>query len=213
MATSNTNSNNHIISVFKARKNLLDILEQRGFDTTSYNNFSINEVGIMLENDQLDMLLEKSDTRQKNYVKFYLNKVIKPQNIYNMVEDLFHIENILSKKDDFIIITKDKPNDTLIQTIKDIWESDNIYISLLYIKNLQFNILKHELVPSHTKLSETEKNNIKKKYNILEDNQIPDISYFSPVSLVMGFRPGDLIHIKRKSRTAINTDFYRICML
>tara|TARA_Y100001970_G_scaffold21860_2_gene25099 strand:+ start:511 stop:1152 length:642 start_codon:yes stop_codon:yes gene_type:complete len=213
MATSNTNSNNHIISVFKARKNLLDILEQRGFDITSYNNFSINEVGIMLENDQLDMLLEKTDTKQKNYVKFYLNKVIKPQNIYNMVEDLFHIENILSKKDDFIIITKDKPNDTLIQTVKDIWESDNIYISLLYIKNLQFNILKHELVPSHTKLSETEKNNIKKKYNILEDNQIPDISYFSPVSLVMGFRPGDLIHIQRKSRTAINTDFYRICIL
>ena len=30
-----------------------------------------------------------------------------------MVEDLFHLENILSKKDDFIIITKDEPNDTL----------------------------------------------------------------------------------------------------
>ena len=91
--------------------------------------------------------------------------------------------------------------------------ADNIYISLLNIKRLQFNILKHELNPPHTKLNETEKIEVKKKYNILNDSQIPDISYFSPVSLVMGFRPGDLIHIKRKSRTAIETDFYRICKM
>ena len=86
-------------------------------------------------------------------------------------------------------------------------------VSLLNIKRLQFNILNHDLVPTHTKLTDTEKEEVKSKYNILDDKQIPDISYFSPVSLVMGFRPGDLIHIKRKSRTAIETDFYRICKM
>jgi DNA-directed RNA polymerase subunit H len=208
-----TNSNSHIISIYKARKNLLEILKHRGFDISPYENFSINEIGIMLETNQLDMLLEKISTKKKIYVKFYVSKVLKTQNIFDMVEDLFHLENILSKKDDFMIITKDEPNDNLNQNVKDIWMSDNIYISLLNIKRLQFNILNHDLVPPHTKLTETEKTEVKNKYNILNDNQIPDISYFSPVSLVMGFRPGDLIHIKRKSRTAIETDFYRICKM
>ena len=208
-----TNSNTHIISIYKARKNLLEILKHRGFDISPYDNFSINEIGIMLETNQLDMLLEKPSTKKKIYVKFYVTKVLKTQNIFDMVEDLFHLENILSKKDDFIIVTKDEPNDNLNQNVKDIWMSDNIYISLLNIKRLQFNILEHDLVPPHRKLDETEKEDFKRKYNILYDNQIPDISYFSPVSLVMGFRPGDIIHIKRKSRTSIETDFYRICKM
>ena len=42
-----TNTNSHIISIYNARKNLLEILEERGFDITQYSNFSINEIGIM----------------------------------------------------------------------------------------------------------------------------------------------------------------------
>jgi len=208
-----TNTNSHIISIYNARKNLLEILEERGFDITSYSNFTINEISIMLETNQLDMLLENSKIQKKIYVRYYVSKVLKPQNIYDMVEDLFHLESILSKKDDFIIITKDEPNDTLKQNIKDIWMSDYIYISLLNIKRLQFNGLKHDSVPRHIKLSEIEKEEYKKKYNILSDKQIADISYFDPISLLSGFRPGDIIHIKRKSRTAIESDFYRMCKI
>jgi len=208
-----TNTNSHIISIYKARQNLLEILEERGFDVSSYNNFSINEISIMLETNQLDMLLENSSTQKKIYVKYYVSKVLKTQNIYDMVEDLFHLESILSKQDDFIIITKDEPNDTLKQNVKDIWMSDKMYISLLNIKRLQFNGLKHDSVPRHIKLTEIEKEEYKKKYNILSDKQIADISYFDPISLLSGFRPGDIIHIKRKSRTAIESDFYRMCKI
>tara|TARA_X000000368_G_scaffold304456_2_gene242794 strand:+ start:1527 stop:2156 length:630 start_codon:yes stop_codon:yes gene_type:complete len=208
-----TNTNSHIISIYNSRKILLEILDERGFDISSYNNFTINEIGIMLETNQLDMLLENTSSKKKIYVKFYVSKVLKTQNIYDMVEDLFHLENILSKEDDFIIITKDEPNDTLRQNIKDIWMSENIYISLLNIKRLQFNGLKHDSVPEHKKLTEIEREIYKKKYNILHEKQIGEISYFDPVSLLSGFRPGDIIHIKRKSRTAIESDFYRICKI
>ena len=81
------------------------------------------------------MLLEDSNNK-KIYVKYYINKVIKPSNIYNIIEDLFYLESVLTKKDDIIIISKDEPNDTLIQTIKDIWMQDNIYTSIIYIKRL-----------------------------------------------------------------------------
>ena len=206
-------SNSHVISIYKSRKNLLEILEERSFNTEKYNNLSIGELGILVETEQLDMLLDNEKTNKKIYVKYYVNKQIKTQNIYDIIEDLFHLENILSKSDDLMIIIKDEPNDTLLQIIKDIWMNESIYISLVNIKRLQFNILKHELVPKHIVLSKEEEEEFKRKYNILSNNQIPDISFFSPVSIVMGFRPEDVIKIERKSRTSIKSNFYRVCKI
>jgi DNA-directed RNA polymerase I, II, and III subunit RPABC1 len=206
-------SNSTIISIYNSRKNLLEILEERGFSVANYSNFSITDVGILTENNQLDMLLENSATNKKIYVKYYVTKLIKPQNIYDIVEDLFHLESILEKKDDLMIVIKDEPNDTLLENIKDIWTSDKIYISLVNIKRLQFNILKHTLVPKHTILSDDEKELFMKKYNILDNSQIPDISYFSPVSIVIGLRPDNVVKIERASRTSITSDFYRICKI
>tara|TARA_B100001093_G_scaffold231396_1_gene221934 strand:+ start:2663 stop:3283 length:621 start_codon:yes stop_codon:yes gene_type:complete len=205
------NNNSHIISILNSRKNLLDILEKRSYNVNNYKNDGINEIGILLEQDQLDMLCKNSSN--KIYIKYYINKILKPQNIYNIIEDLFYLENILEKKDDLIIVIKDEPNDTLIQTIKDIWMNENIYISLISIKRLQFNILEHSLVPKHIILNKKEEEEFKKQYNILDNSQIPTISYFDPVSLVMGIRPQNIIKIERYSRTSINSTYYRICKL
>ena len=206
-------STSTIISIYNSRKNLLEILEERGFAVANYSNFSITDVGILTENNQLDMLLENTATNKKIYVKYYVTKLIKPQNIYDIVEDLFHLESILEKKDDLMIVIKDEPNDTLLENIKDIWVTEKIYISLVNIKRLQFNILKHSMVPKHTILNENEKEIFMKKYNILNNSQIPDISYFSPVAIVIGLRPNDIVKIERNSRTAIKSDFYRICKI
>ena len=207
-----SNSNSNIIEIYNSRNNILEILQERGFNIDNYEKFSINEIGILLETDQLDMLVENND-KKKVYVKYYINKVIKSQNIYEIVEDLFNLENILSKNDDLIIIIKDEPNDTLLQIIKDIWLSDENYVSLVNIKRLQFNIIKHVNVPKHRVLNQEECEIVRKRYNISNDREFPDISYFSPVSIVLGIRPGDIVHIERNSRTSISTDFYRICKL
>jgi DNA-directed RNA polymerase I, II, and III subunit RPABC1 len=73
--------------------------------------------------------------------------------------------------------------------------------------------LKHNLVPTHTVLSSEEKEEFIKKYNITSSKMIPTISYFSPVSLVLGIRPGDVCKIERFSKTSIDSNFYRICIL
>jgi DNA-directed RNA polymerase subunit H (RpoH/RPB5) len=208
------NSNNtQLTSIFNSRKYLLEILEERDFNIENYKNFDINELGILFENNQLDMLLKENNSEKKIYVKYYIIKSIKSPNIFTIIEDLFHLENILNKNDDLIIIIKDEPNDTLIQEVKNIWMSEKIYISLLNIKRLQFNILKHSMVPKHTILSKEHAKQFKKDFNILNDDQIPDISYFSPVSLVLGIRPKDIIKIERKSPTSVSSNFYRICKI
>lgn len=203
---------NTVRDIYNSRKYLLEILATRNFIVEDYNNFTFNELAIQYESNQLDLLLSDNNDK-KIYVKYYIIKNLKSQNIYDLVNDLHNLEEILTKRDDLIIIINDEPNDTIKQTVKDIYIANGIYISVINIKRLQFNILNHVIVPKHTVLNNDEAIEVKKKYNILNDNQIPDISYFSPVSLVLGIRPGDLVKIDRKSKTAINTEFYRICKI
>lgn len=197
--------------IYNSRKYILEILKMREFDISEYDNFTIEELHSIIQNQQLDLLV--SGNNKQVYVKYNITKSLRPNNIYDYIEDLFNIENILNKQDDLIIINKDEPNETLMNTIKDIWLKDKIYISIINIERLQYNILNHELVPKHTVLSLEEKNQLKEKFNINNDDMLPNISYFSPVSQVLGIRPGDICKIDRNSKTAIDSTFYRVCII
>ena len=121
------------------------------------------------------------------------------------------MEEVLTKKDDILIIMKDEPNETLIKLLKNIWQQEGIFIIIFNIKRLQFNPLKHVLVPPHSILSEEDDVAIRKQYNIMQDDQLPDISRFSPIAQAIGIRPGQICKVIRPSKTAITTNFYRIC--
>ena len=212
------NSSAIISTVYTSRNNILDLMGKQGYNIEDYANFSVNEVNSMKQNNQLDMLLEKKEedpvTKLKNkiYIRYYLGKTIRPSNLQEMIDDLFNLEEILKKDDTLFIIIKDEINETLTNELKHIWESDGIFIVIENIKRLQFNILDHELVPEHTILPESEVVNIMKKYNITDKIQFPDISRFDPVARAIGLRPGQLCHIVRPSKTAIEADYYRICI-
>lgn len=196
--------------IYNSRKYILEILEERGFDISEYSNFTINELNIIIQNNQLDILVNDSNEK-KVYVRYHINKAIRQNNISEYIDDLFNVENVLSKKDDLIIIIKEEPNDTTEKVIKDIWIKDEIYVSIINIKRLQFNILKHSLVPKHILLSKEEEIEFKNTFNIQKNSEIPDIGYLSPVCQVLGVRPGNILKIIRPSRTSIDSIFYRIC--
>lgn len=198
-----------IQKIFKSRQVILDLLYKQGYDTGKYTGSSITEVSSMYITKQMDMLLEKTD--KKTYVKYHLDKTLRPTNLYDYIEDLINLDNILNKTDDLVIIIKDEPNDSLKKTLANFWQQDGVFINVINIKRLQFNILNHVLVPPHRVLSAEEADAVKKQYNIMDDSQIPDISRFSPVSQVIGIRPGQLCEIIRPSKTAIKSKFYRIC--
>jgi DNA-directed RNA polymerase subunit H (RpoH/RPB5) len=193
-------------------------MNSQGYYTSEYEGFSINEVNTMKVNNQLDMILEKGSEdvdikrKPKIYIRYYLAKSLRPQNLQEMIDDLFNIEEVLTKHDTLFIVVKDEVNETLINTLKHIWEQDKIFIVIQNLKRLQFNILKHVLVPPHRVLSSTEVIAIKKRYNVMEDVQFPDISRFDPVAQAIGIRPGQVCEIIRPSKTAISAPYYRICM-
>ena len=151
-------------------------------------------------------------TEKKCYIKYSLDKSLRPNNIHEIVEDVFTLEKVLEPKDDLIIIIKDKPNDSLISTVRDVWEQEKINIIIFGIQHLLFNILEHSYVPKHRVMSEEEQNELFERLNITSSEELPEISRFDPVAKAIGLRPGQLCHIERKSPTAFKTDFYRYCV-
>ena len=211
MAQRNNTQSGQIIEIYNSRKHIIDLLEAQKYDVSQYKEFSINDVNTLFTTVQMDMLLKKTSEDKKVYVKYHLAKSLRPVNLYEYIEDLFTLEEVLTKKDDLIVIMKDEPNETICKTLMNIWEQDGVFVNVINIKRLQYNIMQHQLVPPHTVLTNEEALEVKQKYNIIDDSQIPDISRFSPVSQVIGLRPGDLCKILRPSKTAIKAEFYRIC--
>lgn len=205
-------SSNKIVSIYNSRNTLVNIADKMEYDIEDYSSFSINEVDAMYKNNQLDMLLT-NDNDRKMYIKYYLKaKQIKKQDLDDIIEDLYFIENVLSKDDILVIITEDEPNDTIIAKIKYLFEHDNIFIVIHNIKRLQYNILEHSLVPKANILSNKEVEELKKKYNLQSVKQLPEVSRFDPQSLAMCLRPGEVCKYERKSPTAMTTDYYRVCV-
>jgi DNA-directed RNA polymerase subunit H (RpoH/RPB5) len=213
------NSSVLISNIFTSRKTILELMEKQGYNTNDYANFSISEVNSMKQNNQLDMLLETSEDKvgkeapkKKIYIRYFLASRPAAKNIQEMIDDLFVLTETLTKTDTLFIIIKDEPNETLINELKHIWERDGIFIVIENIKRLQFNILNHTLVPAHRLMLESEVEDIMKKYNITDKIQFPDISRFDPVARAICLRPGQVCNITRSSKTAIETNYYRICV-
>ena len=205
------NSVGNAQAVYKSRQNLLNILGERGYDVSPYTGASMNEVNTMVSTKQLDMLLSREDPEGKALVKYHLAKGLRQNNIHEYIEEYFQVDQTLSRTDDLIIIVKDEPNDSLVKILRNIWEQEGYFVTVLSLARLQFNVLEHSLVPVHAKLTTEEADAVRKQYNITKDSEFPDISRFSPVAQVIGLRPGDLCRITRPSKTGISAPFYRIC--
>lgn len=198
--------------IYSARTNLLSQLKSQGYDVNGYIGFTLTEINAMVRYEQLDFVVEK-ENGQKTFVKFHIAQALRPAQIKDMVEAYYNIEETLTKNDNLYIITMNDPNDTLIKMVNNIWLRDGIYVMINSVPRLRFNVLEHSLVPKFTVLNEEEDKEFRKKYNITNNSQIPNISRFDPVAVAIGMRPGQICKILRPSRTAITAPYYRICVI
>jgi DNA-directed RNA polymerase subunit H (RpoH/RPB5) len=208
-------SSGTVSALFKSRNILLQLLASQGMDVSNYTDYGVAEVQTMYVNNQLDMLLttEKDvHPAKKVYVKYYLAKTLRRENINHMIDDLFYLEQVLQPTDTLIIVMKQEVNDTVIGILNEIWEKDGIFIVVHSLDRLQFNILEHQYVPEHVVLTGGEQEEVLKKYNITDTKQMPSISRYDPVALAIGLRPGQICKITRSSKTSVTSLFYRYCV-
>tara|TARA_Y100000992_G_scaffold12014_1_gene7258 strand:- start:447 stop:1106 length:660 start_codon:yes stop_codon:yes gene_type:complete len=210
-------SSSFFSSLYNSRVNILKILSSIGYGVADYENFKSHELHAMMKNNEMDMLLVNEKSGKKIYVKFFeltgkQSKILRQTIIEEILDDLYEIENILSENDDLLIISENNPSEPINVYLKHIWESEKKYINIISLKNLQYNILEHSLVPKHTILSDEETQSFKQKFNIRDNKQIPEISRFDPVAKLLGIRPDQVCEIERSSKTAITSKYYRCCI-
>jgi DNA-directed RNA polymerase subunit H len=203
-----------ISKIFTSRKIILDLAKERGFDTSDYDDFTINEVLVLHNNKQLDMLLEKPIDQEKTkkiYLKYHLGPKLRVPHVCDYIEDLFVIEEILTPEDDLIIICKDEPNDALKNALNMEYNKNGYFTNIYNLHNYLYNILDNNLVPKHEVINNFKREEVEKEYNIINDSQWPEISRYDPVALAIGLRPGHVVEITRNSPTALETKYYRLC--
>lgn len=72
-----------------------------------------------------------------------------------------------------------------------------------------FKASSHNLVPKHVKLSDNEVKKLLEKYNITV-KELPKILKEDPAIGELNTKPGEVIKIIRKSRTAGEATYYRV---
>ena len=201
-----------IVSLYKSRQIILDYLSRLNYDISEYDNFTMNEIDSMYKIDQSDMLLSNKHSQNKVYVKFAVSKITRPAGIETIVFNLFDNEMVLSKNDTLVIILDSEVNDGIIHLLKHLYNEKGIFITIFNIKRLQFNVLNHSLNPSVEIIPDNEIENLKLKLNLKSVSLLPELSRFDPLALAILLRPGQVVKMKRKSATAITTDYYRVCI-
>jgi DNA-directed RNA polymerase subunit H (RpoH/RPB5) len=203
--------------IHMSRIHLLDILKESGYNVDNYTNYSINHVATLIRNNQLNLLLSKQDPQdtQRIYIKYFMDgSRITTQAVHKIKDEIFADESELKfkKSDTLLIIMKDEPNDNIKETLNELWNIYGIFITIINIHRLQFNILKHQSVPPHKILNDEEISEFKTKYSIQSNSEIPTISRYDAVASIICMRPNQICKIIRKSRTSLESEYYRICI-
>jgi DNA-directed RNA polymerase subunit H (RpoH/RPB5) len=205
-------SSNRVLSIYKSRKTILDLLEYQDYLVEDYAGFSINEIDAMYMNSQLDLLVNHKNNQKKTYVKYFISSKIRAKDLDEIIEDLMYIENVLQKTDTIIIIVDEEPNESITIKLKYLFDHDGIFVVIHNISRLQFNILEHVLNPQVFVLEENQTNELMKKYNVKSLTQLPEIDRFDPLALALSLRPGQVCEMQRGSATALSYKYYRICV-
>lgn len=209
-------SNNLILKLHNSRVNLLKQCESLGYNVSEHMNTSNLEVDKLYTNNKLDMIIENSK-KNKIYIKYSYatdkkNNTFTKKDLDNLKDELYEVENTLTKDDTLIIVVDDEPNDSLVTRMKYLYEQEGVFIVIHNIKRLQYNVLEHTLVPESTVLTDDELKDLMVKYNIRDLTQLPQVSRFNPQSLAICLRPGQVCKYIRKSVASLEHNYYRVCV-
>lgn len=117
--------------------------------------------------------------------------------------------DIDKKYDLFIVVVKEK----LTQNNIKLMNALGLPIQSFEIKELQFNITKHCLVPKHEIIADADEiDTIVKSYNLKTKFQLPLLLRSDPIAKYYNLKNGDVVRITRVSPTAAEYIVYRCCL-
>ena len=203
-------------TIIKVIQNVHKMIENRGFDITKVNrsppmSYLNNNIKLFRDNkNSLDIFVENSSSQQdlpgkKIYVHFIFN--MKNSKSSKEIEDTYETikkSNNMNIDDHIVFVIFNDINEK-IQNLE--LEYDNI--TIFNYKKLMFNIIEHEYVPIHEKLSPTEKVKLLSDFMIKSYDKLPLLSKQDPVCRYYNFRQNDVVRITRPSSSNKSHILYR----
>jgi DNA-directed RNA polymerase I, II, and III subunit RPABC1 len=102
-----------------------------------------------------------------------------------------------------------------IKAINEYQKKNDLQINMQVFKisELQYNVIKHDLVPKHEVISDKEEiDKIVAQFKIKNCHQLPLIKESDPVARYYAIKPGQLVKITRISPSAGEYILYRCCV-
>jgi DNA-directed RNA polymerase I, II, and III subunit RPABC1 len=183
-------------SITTSLKTIIEMLNDRGIE-------------IDLQPDVIHGIL--SSNINKNIFEVILNniKIIYYLNAKFKWSEIKKVFEINEKYDLYMLIVRDKISSNNIKSINAL----NIPIQIFDIKELQYNITKHVLVPKHVLVKDmTEIQQILEKYSLKTKFQLPIILKTDPVARYYNLKNGDIVKIVRNSPSSGEYVVYRCCL-
>lgn len=185
---------NNTSEVIKSTGVLYDMLKDRGIDASILKQFSEDEINKFI----FTIDIPNETTNEKIKIVYDMSPKFKWVDTKKLLENEDSYKLI-------ILVIKDKLNNTESKKISDL----NVDYQIFDIKDLQFNISHHTLVPKHELISDEVKiQEILTNYQV-KKCQLPLILKTDPMCKYLNAKVGNLMKITRISPTSCEYIVYR----
>lgn len=206
--------------LLRSRNTLLEILEDRGYDTKVYRNIAPEQILTLAEGHPraLDIFVPKREDSSapcdRAVVVYSLQTRIKLR-LASYIEELFDLfkgtPSEVKKTDDIIIILNEPYQDAFDKEALRQWQILKRRVTFFHIKQVVVHLGRHVLVPPHRKLSPEESRAEMDRLHLTQKSQLPIIKHHDIQARLLGLVPGDIVEILRPSPTAGIARQLRIC--
>lgn len=174
---------------------LKEMLVDRGINVDRLNAISDKELDTMSKIHKIFSL----DVNDKLKILYHINTKFK----------INELKKFMNEDKHYIIVFKEKINNLNIKNMK---EQNNITIEIFMMKELQFNISKHVLVPKHEVVKDSKEIEELLDTYKLRKNQLPIILHTDPMARYLNVKVGEIVKIIRSSPSAGEAIVYRYCV-
>jgi DNA-directed RNA polymerase subunit H (RpoH/RPB5) len=206
--------------LLRSRQNVLDILDERGYDVAPYRNIAPDQILTLDENQAraLDIFVKQkpggpAPCDRAVVIHMYWKRI--RLSLGTFVRDIFKefegTPNEVRKTDDIIVILNEEYHEAFDKASIQMWQKEKVRMTFFHIKQLVIHPGKHVLVPPHRKLTSEEAKAEMARLHISQRAQLPLIKHHDIQSRVLGLVPGDVVEILRPSATAGVERYLRLC--
>jgi DNA-directed RNA polymerase I, II, and III subunit RPABC1 len=206
--------------LIRSRSTILEMLEDRGFDTTRYAKLTGPDILKLLPDAKnpggLMMEVSHHTDPERHAVVLYNTQRIK-QSVTQYIKTIVDNEENTAekiKKTDYIVITLpiEEIAETFDKAALDAWRKHQMRIQFFNMARLVLNPMKHFAQPKFEYVPPEEHTELLKQWHCRTKTQFPLIRFHNdPVARYMGLIPGDIVKITRTSYSAGEYILYRLC--